>query len=87
MGTVLGTILAVIKIIPILADWFDQLAALYVQARIAIMKNENRDAVLKAIQDHDTRDLEQVSGNDHPGEHSNETGSEIVSGPPPGVDS
>ena len=87
MGTVFGTILAVLKAIPVLDSWFQELVALYVQARVASMKAENRDAILKAIQDHDTRPLEGVSGNPHPGDHSGETSSEIISGPPPGVDS
>lgn len=88
MGTAFATILAVLKAIPVLDSWFQQLVALYVSLQISNMKSENRDAVRKALEEHDQRDLEKATGNSqHSGEHSGETSSEIISGPPPGVGS
>lgn len=84
---IFGTILAVLKAIPVLDSWFQQLVALYVAARISSMKAENKEAIRKAIEEHDTRDLEGVSGNPSPGGHSGESSSEIIGGPPPGVNS
>lgn len=85
MGTVFGTILAVLKAIPVLDSWFQQLAVLYFNMQVSNMKAENRDAVRKALAEHDQRDLEKATGNPNPGQHSGETTSEIISGPPPGV--
>jgi hypothetical protein len=85
--SVFGIILSILKAIPVIDSWFQQLVALYVAARIATMKKENRDAVRKAVEEHDQRDLEGASGSPHPGEHSGETSSEIIEGPPPGVNS
>jgi hypothetical protein len=86
--SVFGIILAVLKAIPVLDSWFQQLTVLYFNAQVSKMKAENRDAVKKALDEHDQRDLEKATGNSqHSGEHSGETSSEIISGPPPGVGS
>lgn len=82
---VIAAIIAIAKAVPVIDSWLQQLVAAYTAARIASMKKENRDAIRKAVQEQDQRDLESAVGNPNPGEPSNAPGSEIISGPPPGV--
>ena len=75
--SVFSIIIAVIKAIPIIKEWFDQLAAYYVEREIANMKTANRESIAKAIKEHDQRDLEKAIGNPNAGEKSNLGGTEI----------
>lgn len=71
-------ILGLIKAIPILDSWFQQLTALYVEQKLASMRTENREAIRKAVYEHDQRPAEVALGNLHPGEPSGVPGSVIV---------
>ena len=82
---IFSTILAIAKAIPVLDSWLSQFMAFYTQQKIASMKDEDYQAVRKAVLERDQRDLEKAAGNPNPGEVSNAPGSEIISGPPPGV--
>lgn len=84
---VISAILAIFKAIPVLDSWFQQMVAAYVTARIASMKAENRDAIKKAVQEQDTRDLDKAVGAPDVGEIINAPGSTVQSGPPPGIGS
>ena len=75
--TVISSVIAVIKAIPVVKEWFDSLLAMYVRSEIASMKKENREALRKAIDEQDQRDLEKAIGNPNPGEHSGIPGTEI----------
>jgi len=87
MLSVFSTILAVLKVIPILDSWFQQLMVFYAKAAVDRIKKEDREAVLKAFAEKDQRDLEKAIGNPNPGEVSGDEGTETISGPPPGVGS
>lgn len=73
-----ATILAIIRAIPAVKSWYDQLTALYVQAEIARMRHADREAIRKAVFDHDQRELEKQLGNPHPGEASGLPGTHVV---------
>lgn len=79
------TILALIKAIPIIDQWVQQLIAAYVGARIASMQKDNLDAIRKAIQDHDQRDLENAIGSPTAGKPSGDAGSVVIDDTPLGV--
>lgn len=79
----MGGIIALLKAIPIIDGWFQQLVAAYTASQIASMKKENRDAIRKAIIEHDQRGLEEAIGNPNPGEASGDSGAVIVDAPPP----
>lgn len=66
-SAIFGAIVGLIKAIPIFDQWFQQLAALYVSERIHSMKQENVDALRKAVAEKDQRDLEKAIGNPNPG--------------------
>lgn len=85
VGSIISGIIALLKVIPVIDGWFQQLMVAYTQARIESMKRENREAIRKAILEHDQRDAEKVIGNPEPGEPSGNKGSEIVNEKPPGV--
>lgn len=87
MGTAISIILGILKVIPILDAWFQALSKAYIEDRIAGMKKENRDAIRKAINEHDQRDLEKAVGNPNPGEASGDAGAQIIDNRPPGIDS
>ena len=65
--SIIQAVLAILKAIPILDSWFERLAAAYVASRIQTMRAENRDAIKKAVEAHDTIDLEKAVGNPEPG--------------------
>lgn len=81
----MGTVLAILKAIPILDSWFQQLAVLYFQQRLASMKAENKEAIRKAIYEHDQRGIEVAIGSDTAGKASGDIGAVIVDGPPPNI--
>jgi len=75
--TALSIILAVFKSIPVLKEWFDKLVVLYVNYQIDNMKEDDRKAIRKAIDEQDQRDLETQIGNPNAGERSNLPGTEL----------
>jgi hypothetical protein len=74
----LDVLLALLTAIPVLKSWFDQLVADYISFKIESMKQENRDAIRKALDAFDQRDLEKAIGNPNPGAPSNLDGVEYV---------
>lgn len=76
--TLLQFLLAAFKVIPVLKNIWDELVAEYVAKKIEEMKRENREAIKKAINDYDQRELEKALGNPNPGEHSGLPGTVIV---------
>lgn len=72
----LEVLLAVLRVIPILKDWFDELVSLYIQSQLESMRQENRDAIKHAFEKQDQRPIEKVIGNPNAGEPSNLPGSE-----------
>ncbi len=73
----MSTLIALIKALPVLKSFFDQLVAYYVSHEIAKMKEENKAAIRKAILDHDQRGIEEKLGSDRAGELSGVPGTEI----------
>jgi hypothetical protein len=82
---IIALLLGIAKAVPIIDSWIQQLATAYATQRIADMQKENLDAIRKAIQDKDQRDLEAALGNPHPGEASGDPGAVITDAPPPNV--
>lgn len=74
----LSSLLAIIKAIPALKSIFEGLFSLYVQKEIENMKKENRDAIKKAINEHDQRLIERALGNPRAGEASGDAGAVII---------
>lgn len=73
-----ATIIAIIKAIPILQKWFEQLFALYINAQIDFMKADNVKAIRKAIDDKDQRDIERALQSTIAGKRSSEVSSVII---------
>ena len=59
---IIGGVVAFIKAIPIIDSWFQKLAAAYVAAQIASMKDADRAAIRKAISEFDQREIEKQLG-------------------------
>jgi hypothetical protein len=78
ISTILSIALAVFKAVPILKEVWDQLIALYISREIAAMKQENKDAIRKAMDEHDQRDIEKALGSKRAGEHSGSTDTVVV---------
>ena len=85
--SVFSIIFAIIKAIPVVQNWIESFLVFYAEQKKTSMKRENREAILKAISEGDTRDLDKAVGAPNPGEVIDAPGSEIISGPPPGVNS
>lgn len=85
MSVVISMVLGIIKAIPIVDGWFQELMVAYFDVSVGFMKKENRDAVQKSIVDHDQRPLETVIGSQTAGKPSGDAGTVIVDGPPPNV--
>lgn len=85
MGSVITILLGLVKVIPILDNWYQAFIVAYTNARIDSMKKENLEAIRACIQKKDQRDLEAAIGNPHPGEPSHDAGAIIVDKPPPGA--
>jgi hypothetical protein len=79
------TILGILKAIPILDSWFQNLMVAYTKSKIDSMKKENRDAIREDIQNHDQRELEKAIGSPTAGLPSGDPGAVILPGPPPGL--
>jgi hypothetical protein len=78
---VIDLILAIAKAIPVIDKWLDALTV----ARIESMKKTQREALRKALDEHDQRDLEKAIGSPGAGEPSGNPDSVISDTPPPGV--
>ena len=74
----LSAIVAIINLIPQLKAGFEALMAYYVQTQIASIKKEYSDAIRKAIDEHDQRDLERAIGSPRAGLPSGLNGTHIV---------
>lgn len=81
----ISAIISFITLIPQLKAWFDDLVAAYVALKLASMKQENRDALKKALTEYDQRDLEKAIGSPNPGEASGDAGATIIDHVPPGM--
>ena len=77
--TILAAITALLKAIPVVARWFEQLALYYFNSGIDEMKAENLAALRKAIELKDQRDIEKALRSDHAGKPVDLPGSEIRS--------
>jgi hypothetical protein len=76
MSTIFSALLAVIQLIPTVEGWVQSFIAFYVVQQINSMKAENRDAIKKAFDEKDQRDLEKAIGNPAAGEPSGIPGTE-----------
>jgi hypothetical protein len=85
MSEFLAALLAIFKAVPMIKSAFEDLISLYVNSQISSMKRENRDAIKKAIEKQDQRDLENIIGSPHAGKPSGHEGTTIVD-TLPGVD-
>lgn len=79
---VLSIILLVLKAIPSLKSWWDELVSLYITTQIDNIKADNLEAVKIAINQQDQRKLEMAFGNPQAGERSTIAGSQIVNSLP-----
>jgi hypothetical protein len=84
MLTLFSSIVALAKAIPVVDKWFQQFVTYYVNSAIDRMAVENREAIKKAIEDQDQRDLEKAIGNANAGELSEVPGT-VVRDNLPGV--
>jgi hypothetical protein len=84
-SSIVAIILGLLQAIPILDRWFQQIAVAYARIRLDQMKKENLDAIRKAIEEHDQRNLETVIGSPTAGKPSGDPGAVIVDRPPPNV--
>jgi hypothetical protein len=78
VGNAFSIIFAIIKAIPAVKSWWDQLVTFYVNKELENFKEADRAALRKAIHEQDQRDLEKQLGNPNAGEPSNAPGSVIV---------
>ena len=69
-GTILAIILAVFKAIPKIKELWDELVTMYIDHEIANMHEKDKEAIRKAIDGKDQRDLETQIGNPNPGSPS-----------------
>jgi aminoglycoside N3'-acetyltransferase len=70
-------LVSVFKAIPIIWTMIDRFAALWVQFRVWQMREENRDAIRKAIDTKDQRPIENAVGNPGAGKPSGIAGGEL----------
>jgi hypothetical protein len=82
---IINEILAIAKAIPVVDSWIQALVVAYTALEISNMEKENREAVRKALYEHDQRELEKAVGNPNPGEISGDPGAVVVDAPPPNV--
>ena len=69
-AAVFSAIVAVIKAIPVLDDWFQRFLVWYAEKQLEHMKSENREAIVRAIKLHDQRPIEDAIGSPISGEFS-----------------
>lgn len=77
MSNFFSILFAIIKAIPIINSWADKFVAFYVQKGIEQLKKEDREAIRKAINEQDQRDLEKQLGSTTAGELSGIPGTDI----------
>lgn len=75
---VFSLILGIVKAIPIVDSWFQQFFVYYFNSQIDKMKEENRLAIAKVINEKDQRDLEKALGSKKAGEASGDPDAVIV---------
>lgn len=80
-----AAIVALIKAIPALKDLWDQLVSFYITTEMNNLKQENRNAILQALIQHDQRAVERALNSPSAGKPSGDAGAVIVDNPPPGV--
>jgi UPF0716 family protein affecting phage T7 exclusion len=73
----ISTILALLKAVPIIDSWFQELLSAYITSRISSMKQENKDAI-KAAFEGDQREIEKALGDDKAGKPSGDAGASII---------
>lgn len=78
MSQVFAFIFALLKAIPVLKGWVDQFTVWYIQKGVADLKEADRAALRKAIDEQDQRDLEKQIGDKNPGAPSFLPGTTIV---------
>lgn len=77
MASIIASILAVAKAIPVLDSWLQQLVVAYTKARIKSMTAENIAAIRAVMDSQDQRPAETALGSPHAGEPSGLNGTEI----------
>lgn len=75
---IITLIISVSKAFSIVNEWIHLFIAEYAKHQISTMKKENRDAIKKAIDEQDQRDLEKAMGSTKVGEVSGIPGTEII---------
>lgn len=75
---VIALIISVSKTFLAIKEWVDLFIVEYTKEQVKDMKKENRDAIKKAIEQQDQRDLEKSMGSTKVGEPSGIQGTEIV---------
>jgi len=75
---IIAIIVGIVKAIPIIDSWFQQFMKFYVETQIANMKQENIEAIRKALLDHDQRPIEKALGVANPGELSLNPNTRVV---------
>lgn len=73
-----STIIAIIKAIPILQKWFEELFVLYFNMQVDSMRAENVKAIRKAIDEKDQREIEKALQSTLAGKRSSEVNSVII---------
>lgn len=73
----ISLVIAFLKAIPIIEEWFQKLVAAYVAARISSIKKEYKDSIKKAFDQQDQRPIEEALGNPDAGAPSGIPGTEI----------
>lgn len=73
----MATFIAFIQAVPAIKLLVDQFVAIYVQFQIAAMKAEHRNAIKKAIEDQDQRELERAIKSPQAGEQTELPGTTI----------
>lgn len=77
MSAFLSALLAIFKAVPTLKTWWDQLLTMYVKHSINEMHEADKEALRKALNEHDQRDLETQLGSTISGEASGAPGTEL----------
>ena len=73
-----STIIAIIKAIPIIQKWFEELFILYFNMQVDSMRAENVKAIRKAIDEKDQRDIERALQSTLAGKRSHEVDSVLI---------
>ncbi len=78
MTQIFSILLTIFKAIPALKSAWDGLVSLYIEHEIASIRKERREAIRKAINEQDQRDIEKAIGSDKAGKESGIPGTVIV---------